>query len=360
MARGKGEGTIHKINNGSYQARMTIGYDENGKQKRQAKYFKTMKEAKDWITEVKASRDKGNYIEPSKITLSEWIDIWLEEYKKRTVKPTTYSKLYRSLDKHIKPTIGGIKIKDLRAEMVQRVMNDLSDRGLSIGTIRIVRDALYGALQQAVENELISKNVSAKVHLPNGKQKKVRVLTQEEQKKFTAVAKESLTGRAFILALYTGLRIGELLALTWSDINFDEGTLSIDKTLSAYAQPNEPNSGKSKYSYKRRVGTPKTKSSIRIIPIVPWLLEILREEKENSILSENNLVFSDVNGGHIKYDAARNRFRAILKKANISEITELTLHSLRHSFATLGLEKGIDLKVMQELLGHVGFSITGD
>ena len=108
MARGKSDGTIHKLDNGTYQARMTVGYDENGKQKRQARYFKTMKEAKEWITEVKAARDKGLYVEPSKMTVNQWFDIWLKEYKKPYVRLSTYSSIFRKVHNHILPHLGKI------------------------------------------------------------------------------------------------------------------------------------------------------------------------------------------------------------------------------------------------------------
>lgn len=359
MARGKGEGSITE-SNGMYQARITIGYDENGKQKRQAKYFKTKREAKEWLTEVKSAQDKGVYIEPNKMTLSEWIDIWLTEYKKRTVKPTTYSKLYQVLDRHVKPTLGNCKLKDLRVEMVQKLINELYDQGLSIGMIkRIVYSALFGALQQAVDNGLIIKNVSAKVIFPKEQKKEMRVLSREEQAKFEAVAKNTLIGRAYLLALYTGLRIGELLALTWDDVNFDDGMLSVNKTLIEYRAPNADDTGTG-YKVIREVGTPKTESSIRDIPLIPYVLDMLKREKENAMPNEKNLMFPNTNGSYMLFQTARNRFRIILKEADISDAKELHPHSLRHSFATLGLEQGIELKVMQELLGHSTISMTAD
>lgn len=357
MARGKGEGTITKLKNGTYCGRITVGYDENGKQKRKAFYAKTRREVQERMDAAKVELQKGTYIELSNITLSEWVDVWLEEYKRRTVKPSTYSKMHQYFNRYIKPAFGKYKLRDLREEMVQKFINDLTDKGLSTSTITHNHSYLYGALKQAVKNELLVKNVADGINLPQKVKKENRVLTQEEQARFVEVARETLTGRAFILALYTGLRIGELLALTWDDVDFDNGILSVNKTLVEYREPKPDGSG---YIVRRMVGSPKTASSKRDIPVLASVLNMLKEEKENAVPNSYNLIYASAEGGYIATATARTRFIAILMKANIANIKQLHIHSLRHTFATLGLENGIELKVMQELLGHATISMTAD
>lgn len=177
------------------------------------------------------------------------------------------------------PALGKYKLKDLRPEHVQKFINEMADKGLSVGTLKIINRSLHGALEQAVDNDLIAKNVSSKVNFPKEEKKEMRVLSQEEQFRFVTVAKCSANGRAFILALYTGMRLGEVLALSWEDINLKTGVISVNKTISEYRVPNPDGKG---YTTGRSVGSPKTESSTRDIPLLPHMLEMLKKEKERS------------------------------------------------------------------------------
>ena len=125
--RGQGEGSITVLSNGLIQARITVGRDENGRQKRKAKYFQTKKEAKEWLTEMKSTRDKGTFVEPSKMTLNRWLDIWLKEYKKPYVRLSTYLYTYRSVHNRILPFLGKIKLQELRKDSVQSWINALKN-----------------------------------------------------------------------------------------------------------------------------------------------------------------------------------------------------------------------------------------
>lgn len=208
-------------------------------------------------------------------------------------------------------------------------------------------------MKQAISNDIIYKNVASSVILPRKVKKEIRVLTREEQATFMSVANDSPPyGFIFILVLGTGLRIGEALALEWSDIDFEIGILSVNKTIALYKDCDDPES-KAKYL----LGTPKTQSSNRKIPLLPELLQELRELKEQSI---NNLIFPGPTGGHCHPQTVRYHFKKELMIANIPRIDELHLHSLRHTFATRGLEDGIELKVMQEFLGHASIKETAD
>ena len=355
--RGQGEGsiTIVKMPNGTtkYQARLPLSRDENGKPIRRAKYFDKKKFAQEWLNEAINEMNKGTYLEPSEKTVSEWGGEWLREYKKRTCKPSTYRTFYEVYTRHIVPGLGEIKIKDLKRDAIQRFINTLHDSGLSSSYLGQIHGVIYGFLQQAVDNELIKENVAKRVKLPKIEKKEVKVLSLEEQLRFVEAAKARPTGRIFIFALYTGMRIGEIIALTWDDVDFHEGTVRVNKTEYEYYDYNRA-------EYVRSVGTTKTKAGNRTIPLLPKITEMLADMKaeyESSPHTDNLIFGRGKDGKYICRGSITNRLSHIMNKAGLQGLTP---HCLRHTFATRGLENGIELRVMQELLGHSSIKMTAD
>ena len=356
MARDKGTGTITFIESKKlYCGRLTVGYDDKGRQKRKPFYGKTKKEVQEKMTAAKADLNKGVYVEPSKMTVGDWMDIWLNEYKKRNVRASTHSNIHNNIKNHINPVIGKVKLKDLRTEMVQKFINDCCDKGLARDSVEHILSCVYGALEQALDNELIPKNVAARIILPKKEKKEMRVLTPEEQSRFIDTAKNKRHGELFILLLAKGLRIGEATALTWSDIDFEKGMLSVNKTITRGFDDTAP-AGK---RHPRTISDPKTKSSRRVIPLLPSVVQMLKDKKEYDEANPKNLLYTSMDGDIVSHLTIRSRFHRILEEANI-ERNGLHLHSLRHSFATRGLEQGIELKVMQEFLGHASIKMTAD
>lgn len=359
--RGQGEGTISKRPDGTWWGRLPMGYDENGKRKRKAFYGKTQKEVQQKMNAAKAELDKGTYIEPSKMTVGEWLDIWLIEYKKQTVKLTTYI-VYRACFKnHIKIKLGEIKLKDLRNDMIQKYVNDLKAYGLTGGSIQNHMKVISGGIKQAVINDLIPKDVSTNIKIPDNGRKEVKVLSCEEQEKFIETAKNIKGAEIFILMLATGLRVGEALALTWDDIDFSKNLLRVNKTQIKLKDPDDKDS-----KWHIEHGSPKTKSSNRTIPLLPSIIELLqglqkRLEVDRMTIgdsyNEYNLIFYNSEGRDIPADSVNKFLKKILKKADLGD---LHLHCLRHTFATRGLENGIELRVMQELLGHSDINMTAN
>lgn len=286
------------------------------------------------------------------------MDIWLNEYKKCSLKPVTYYNYYNYIKLYITLAIGKCALKNLRPDIIQKLVNEMVDNKLSSTTIINTHSLLKSALEHALNNELISKNPANKTVLPKKSRKEARVLTNEEQKEFIITAKEYMHGEVFILILVTGLRIGEALALTWNDIDFDKRMLSVNKTQ---VQSKECLGG----NYHIKYGTPKTKSSIRRIPLIPSATQMLAELKEKQMLSDRelgivpsiNLVFHNSKGNPVRASEMRGRIERISKAMGAEGIHP---HTLRHTFATRGLENGIELKIMQELLGHTNISMTAD
>ena len=359
--RGQGEGTISQRPDGTWWARISLGKDENGKQRRKAFYGKTRKEVQQKLTAALNEVNQGSYVEPSKMTVAQWMDYWLEEYKRHSLKPSTYSDYFFRAKCHIKPKLGPIRLKDLRKDMVQRFVNELLADGKKPSTITKTYQVFNGALREAVNSDLINKNPATGVKPPRDEKQERRILTQEEQPRFVETAKLYDQGQAFILMLGTGLRLGELLALTWEDVSFENAEIRVNKTQAEFIDPYGETAKKC-----IRIGTPKTESSYRTIPLLPQLVDMLREHLEKqrmdakemgSAYTNNNLVFCTRFGNNILGHDMRKKLKFINQKAGIEGIHP---HSLRHTFATRGLENGIPLKVMQELLGHAQLSMTAD
>nr|DAP74272.1 MAG TPA: Integrase [Caudoviricetes sp.] len=368
--RGQGEGTISKRPDGTWWARITVGRTPDGKQKRKAFYGKTRKEVQEKLTAALNDVNTGTYIEPSKMTVAQWLDIWLKEYKKNHVKLTTLANYHGEITHQIVPFIGCVKLKDLRTDVIQKWINDLAGKGLAVSTVRGAYGTLNTALKQAVNNELIAKNVAAGVKLPREEKHMARVMTMEEQKKFVAICKNEIAkGRnnhceVFLFALATGMRIGEIMALTWKDIDFEKGEISISKTAVLVKMVDEVEQNGLKY--KLIINSPKTRAGYRIIPLLDDAKQLLIEHKkrqdDNKVAKGNlyydeGIVFTSRYGKYLISSQLRENIKRVSELAGIAPVH---LHALRHTFATRGLENGIELKVMQELLGHSKISMTAD
>ena len=356
--RGQNEGSISRRPDGSWWARITVGKDSNGVQKRKAFYGKTRREVMQKMTNALSELNHGSFVESSKITVNEWLDFWMDNYKAQSVKPTTLLIYTSRADNHIRPAVGHLKMQDLRREIIQNMINELSRR-LAPETVKGVYITLHAALEQARKNNLVSANHAAGVVLPKTAKTRVSAFTTEEQRRFMEAAKAVYLGDIFLVGLGTGLRVGELISLTWNDIELENGILRVNRTLNIIKSSN---SGRQKWL--KTFGTPKTASSIRSVPLLPYISELLKSAKEhqekakmNSCYEDNNLVFATRHGKPLDPRNLQRVFQAVCRRAGLSGFH---IHCLRHTFATRGLEQGIELRVLQELLGHSTIKITAD
>lgn len=284
--------------------------------------------------------------------LNNWLEIWLDKYIKHMVKPVTYNRYKEIITQHINPVLGEIELSNLTAEILQDfVLEKLSQGnlknglGLSKNSVVGIFGVLKHSLKQANFLEIIDKEYTKFVKLPQIQEKEVTAFEKWEQKKIENYClkhrKQNYLG--IVICLYTGIRLGELLALKWDDINFEKKLLIINKNVN-YLKQNGVR--------QIVVSTTKTKCSNRAIPIPKTLLFILRKAKKQSV---SKYVISTKLNNMLNFRSYQRTFEKILLRLDIKP---KNFHALRHTFATRALEMGIDIKSVAEVLGHKNPMIT--
>ena len=318
MAKGKNgnnEGTIRKRKNGTWEGRYTIGYDSHGKQKQKSIYGKTRTEVAKKLSEMTSAIQNGSYIAPRNLTLSEWLEVWLTSYAYIKVRPSTYASYQAYIERHVSPIIGGLQLQKLTTNQLQVFFNEkrVNGRidgkgGLSPKTIRNIYNMLHEALQQAVINKIVSVNVSEGVVLPSKDEKEIIVFKPEEQRAIIEAAQKDRLGFAIELDFFTGLRVGELCALKWSDIDLAAKEFRVRRTLQRVQKKTSDIKSKGKRTQIVE-GATKTKKGNRVIPLTDTMLQKLLVHKARQLFekrrlgkgySDNGYVFANEFGGAIE------------------------------------------------------------
>ncbi len=284
-----------------------------------------------------------------KLTLKEIGDLWLQS-KKLNVKESSYCNYKRNLEDHIYPVIGDLKYSLITKQQLNDFVEYLmvSGRkdgkgGLSKGTVKDIVTLLKSVSKFAYQ-EYGLQNVCEGFKASKIKKNEIQVLSNIERKKLEAylLSNVILSNICTLLSLYTGLRIGEVCGLKWEDIDFKKGCISVNKTVERISLGN----GKTKVV----VGDPKTESSIRKVYVPDFIIELLKERRKSPDLFVLSGKQNPTEPRTLQY-----RFEKILKSAGIRE---MKFHSLRHTYATICIEKGVDIKTLSELLGHSDVKIT--
>lgn len=358
--RGKGEGSItYRKNRGVYQGLVLLGYNpKTGLPKRKYFYGKTKKEVKEKIHKALGEIHSGTYIEPSRTSVKEQFLTWLEN-KKPHVTYNTYRNYKLMIEKHIIPFIGNKTLSKLTTQDIQELinekMNDLNPQGkpLSSRTIKYIYSTINTVLKKAAAERIISFNPAETVEIPKQKKREIKPLTFEEVKKFLNSNKDDPYYAGFLLAIYSGVRLGELLGLRWEDIDFSSPKISVRQQVAL-----EENG--------ERIRPPKTEESIRDIPIPDMVAEELRRHKTEQArhkmslgpnYQDYDLVFATYLGTPYSPTNYSKYFKRAQKRAGLEGFR---FHDLRHTFATLSLQAGIPAKTIQKWLGHTSVVVTLD
>lgn len=362
--RAHGEGHIGRYKDG-WRSNIMVGYSKEGKPIRKDFYGKTQKDVKYKLDEYKKKMSLGAIPEDEKITLEQWYYIWLFDYRSKDLKPKSlerYEGIYRN---YIKDTdIGKIKLSQLNTTHLQKYYNKLLEIDEKpVSTVINLNTRIKPCLSEAERQGIIQKNYCKMVKLPkDNKQREVKVLTQDEQNKFLKATKGHNLEMLFLVALGTGLRIGELLALKWEDIDSTNKSLSVKRTIQRSADISRDGRGNSKIIEQE----PKTKYSSRTVPIPENIFLRLKDYKKEQniqklkigdVYQNNDYIFCNEIGFPIDDKKPGRNLKSILKKIDIEPIK---FHALRHTYATRLFEAGVSPKTVQVLMGHSDINITMD
>lgn len=339
-----------------WEARITTGYDPGtGKQIMRSFSGKTQKEVRAKIQQAAVELSNGTYQEPSRLTVSGWLDEWVESFVKPTVKPLTLSAYSSSIKTHISPSIGNIKLQALRGTHIQKLYNSMKDSGLSAKTIKNTAAILHKAFTVAVKQGLMAANPCDAAEVPKGKAREITPLSDAQIPLFLEAIQADPYCNAFALCLLAGLREGECLGLSWEQVDFDNGRITVSRQL----QKEKKKGGQYYIADSTKNG------KTRVIEPPPLAFQYLRAEKKKQL--ENrlragahwdnpfNLVFTEEDGRNIIFQTFHRHFKKIAAFIGCPNVRP---HDLRHTCATVAISSGADIKSVQSLLGHATASFT--
>ena len=359
--REKGMGTIVQRESGTWSGRVSIGRGTDGKVKYKYFFGKTEAEVKRKIREYNKA---GCPQDASQILFKDYLMSWLVNIKKISLKPSSYDRLESTALKQVIPRLGGFKISEITPEDIGKMMSQIKDEGLSYSTTKKAFDCVNAVMSYAFNKRDIPVNpalLSVKPNESNFQKKEIRYFTKEEAALITEECRRLYNtgtpvypyGDAFILALHTGLRMGELIGLQKGDIDFANKKLTVRRNAQVVGKRNPD--GSRAGGRVTVLSTTKTYSGTRMISLNSTALEAAKRLCDGHPESQN--VVCGVRGTQVSHERFERSFYRILDNCGIERTG---VHSLRHTFASMLFDQGVDIKTISTLLGHASVKITMD
>jgi integrase len=347
--RANGEGSIYRRMDGRWAASVSL---DRGRRKHF--YGRTRQEVAQRLTAALKNRQDGVLVAPEKESVASYLQRWLHDAARPTVRATTFEGYERIIRLHVVPELGRVRLARLTPPALSRLYRTLLDKGLSPKTVRLVHALLHRAFSQAVRWRLVGVNVADAVDAPRPVRREFRTLSSDEALRLMGEARSDRLHALFVLAIASGMREAELLGLRWSDVNLEHGTLSVRQQAMRV---------KGQWLFTE----PKTSKGRRVIALPPFAIEALRQHRVRhaeerlrmgTAWEDHDLVFPNHVGRPVeKQNLLRRHFWPLLERAGLPH---MRFHDLRHTAATLLLSEGVDPKVVQERLGHSTINTTMD
>lgn len=307
------------------------------------------------MTAVLRELDRGTYREPSKMTVSAWMDDWLTSFCANSVKPLTLASYRAIIKNHIDPAIGAVKLQAVRGTHIQKLYNAMTEKGLSGKTVKNVSAVLHKAFSVAIKQGYIQNNPCEGAELPKAVKPEIKPLTDAEIPLFLQAIEEDSMCNAFALCLLAGLREAECLGLSWKQVDFEQGRITIRQQL----QKEKTKNAKYYIASTTKSGKPRTIKP----PVIAF--EYLRAEQVKQLKNRlqagslwknpDDLVFTNELGKHLAFSTFYKHFKKIAEKIGRPDARP---HDLRHTAATVAIASGADIKSVQDMLGHATASFT--
>lgn len=364
--REHGTGGVTQRKDGRWQGQYDAGVKPNGKRDVKYVYGKTEAECKRKLRELIKEIHSSDYISVQKESVKDYMNSWLVNVKQNQLKPKSYDRLEQTLLYDVYPYIGEIQLQAIKADDIQNMLNELKKDGKAYSTIKKAYDAVNSCFKLGIEKRTVSSNPAVGVIIPNKKlfpAQKIPFYTQDEAKKLIEQAticwpngtRRYPLGSFVPLIINTGLRMGELLALKWDeDIDFENKTLTVHKNISLVK--NRKEDPEKKYELLLQDSVKTDAGQDRSIPLNEQAINALLDLK--AVTGNSPFVMTTKNETHVSPRNIDRIFRRIAKAAGFEEEKIFGVHSLRHTFATLLLSNGVEIKTVSELLGHSDVTIT--
>lgn len=362
--RDYGTGSISQRKDGTWTARMVIGTTSDGKPRIKALYGKTENEVKRKLKKFQIEFYKSDFVSVAKDTVQSYMARWLNETKKNELKPKSFDRLEQTLTYQVYPYIGHLQLAALKASDVQNMVNSLRDKGMSYSSVKKAYEAVNNCFKTGVTQKTVSFNPASGVTIPRrdsfGKTT-LKYYTSEEAALISKAAREKWgngkdmyrLGNVIILDLNTGLRMGELLALKWADINMDKKKLYV--TSSRVLVKDRSQDAETSYHIVEQDST-KTEAGTRTIDLNDDALNALKYLQ--GVTGEFEYVVSNRKGEPLYPRYLDAMLRKIVIHAGLGDDKAFGIHALRHTFASMLFANDVDIKTISELLGHSDVAVT--